>query len=120
MASKKELKKFVRNTCGALAAEILLAYAAFPEIERKAVYNVIVKVASLQESSISRVNISFDKGRKAFSDDAEYNKARAVYFRKAYGKLIEEFNTAVSEIVKDMNAALPEDVRAKLKEAAAK
>ena len=30
MANKRELKKFIRNTCGALAAEIVLARAAFP------------------------------------------------------------------------------------------
>lgn len=31
MATKRELKKFIRNTCGALAAEILLARAPSPQ-----------------------------------------------------------------------------------------
>ena len=37
MANKRDLKKYIRNTCGALAGEILLARAAFPAIERKTV-----------------------------------------------------------------------------------
>lgn len=119
MATKRELKKFIRNTCGAIAAEILFARAAFPAIERKAVHEVLFDAASLQGSALRKVSVSFDKCPSDFDTKAEYNKARNEYFRKAYKRLLEEFNAGVVELVKKMNAALPDNVRMTLKDAAA-
>ncbi len=111
MANKRELKKFVRNTCGALAAEILLARAAFPEIERKKVHDIVVDIAGLQSSTLAKVTI-------AYPGTAENNKQKSAYFRAAYKKLLADFQESVREIVAKMNAALPEGVRLKIKEAA--
>lgn len=46
MANKRQLKKFVRNTCGALASEIILARAAFPEIARKEVHDIVSDICN--------------------------------------------------------------------------
>ncbi|MDE6464834.1 MAG: hypothetical protein K2L16_09435 [Muribaculaceae bacterium] len=119
MATKRDLKKFIRNSCGALAAEMLMARAAFPEIDRKKTYEIIGDVAALQTRSLGRVNVSFDKDCKAFETPAAYRKARRAYYSAAYDKLVEEFDASMLEIVKKMNAALPENVRVLLKEAAA-
>ena len=61
MANKREIKKFIRNTCGALAAEMLLARAAFPEIDRKETYEIITDIATLQTSALAKVGVTFDK-----------------------------------------------------------
>ncbi len=118
MATKRELKKFIRNTCGAIASEMLLARMAFPEIDRKKTYDIIKKVAALQSGMLGKVNVSFDKVPSGFGNDAEYAAARRTYYKKAYGKLTEEFRASVREIVSDMNAALPESVRAVFKDVA--
>ena len=46
-----------------------------------------------------------------FADKGEYTRARSEYFSKAYSALMAEFYKDVEEIIKRMNAALPEDVR---------
>lgn len=120
MANKRELKKFIRNSCGAAAAEMLLARAAFPSISRKDVYDVIQNLANLQGQSLRLVSIAYDKKAGAFADAKSYRADKAAYFKAAYNKLLSEFDGRLTEIVKQMNAALPEDVRQTLKEAAAK
>ena len=120
MATKRQLKKSVRNTCGALAAEIILARAAFPTIDRKKVHDIIVEIAALQSATLSKASIAFDKAPRDYAHKAEYNKARRTYFNTAYTALLDSFDDSVAEIIKKMNAALPDDVRQTIKEAAAK
>lgn len=120
MANKRQLKKFIRNFCGSAAAEILLAYGAFPTMERKKVYDIVREIAALQASSLNRVSVSFDKTPDAFDSPRQYSKARRDYYRKAYGKLIKDFDTKMIDIVKEMNEALPEEARQEIKEFIAK
>lgn len=119
MANKRNLKKYVRYACGALASEIRMAHALFPEIDRKSVYNILVEIAGLQTTTLAKANIAFPGGADKHEEGskARNRAARAVYYREAYGKLLEEFDTRIVEIVKDMNAALPEGVRMALKQA---
>ncbi len=119
MANKRDLKKFIKNTCGALAGEIILARAAFPQIGRKEVHDIVADIARLQSEALGKVSISFDKGVRDFATADEYRKAHAEYFATAYTKLLDNFDAAVAEIIKRMNAALPEDVREQIKTAAA-
>ncbi|MDE6134779.1 MAG: hypothetical protein K2F79_04315 [Muribaculaceae bacterium] len=120
MANKRELKKFVRNTCGALAAEILLARAAFPEIERQKVHDIIGEIAVLQSDTLSKATLAFagKADKNAEGAKAKYRAEKSAYYHAAYARLLEEFDTSVREIVKHMNAALPEGVRLKIKEVA--
>lgn len=119
MATKRQLKKFVRNTCGALAAEIILARAAFPTIDRKQVHDIIAEIAAVQADTLSKAAITFDKSPRDFEDRSLYKKGRREYFSKAYTSLLDSFDASVDAILKKMNAALPEDVRAQIKVAAA-
>ena len=119
MANKRDLKKYIRNTCGALAGEILLARAAFPAIERKTVHDIINEIAILQGRTLSKVAVAYDNKSCRKLDAASYNNERRKYFAKAYDSLLEEFDASVLEVVKKMNAALPADVREAIKEAAA-
>lgn len=111
MANKRDLKKFIRNTCGALAAEIVLARAAFPEIPRREVHDIVSDIARMQCTSLAKVGISFDKTPGDFATVAEYHKAKRAYFSTAFGKLLGDFNDEVSGMVQRMNKALPEQVR---------
>lgn len=117
MANKRQLKKFIRHNCGTFAAEILMARAQFPEIDRKTVYDIVSRLAALQTRTLSRANVAFDRTRRD-SEPGEYSKARSAYYHKAYRHLLDEYYAELDAILKDMNAALPADVRKVLKEAA--
>lgn len=116
MATKRQLKKFMRSLCGAAAAEMLLAKSAFPEMDRKKVYDVITKIASIQSAAVHMANMRFDKKQKDFGSKAEYEIARRKYMRKSYDELISAFNDRMVEIVHDMNEAMPEQARKEIKE----
>lgn len=116
MANKRQLKKSIRNFCGAAASEILIARAAFPSVERRKVYDILKELAALQGATLNRINLTFDKTPSAFESTRAYSAARRAYFRAAYGKLLKEFDDRMLEIVKKMNEALPEDARKEIKE----
>lgn len=116
MANKRQLKKFIRNFCGAAAAEILLARAAFPQMDRKKVYDIVKEIASLQSAALNCVTLTFPQSPDAFENSRQYSKARKAYFREAYSKLIEGFDAKMTDIVKKMNEALPEEARKEIKE----
>ncbi len=117
MANKRDLKKFIRNTCGALAVDMIFARESFNQIDRKAVHDIVLDAARLQGKTIRRVNFSYDRTPESFDDYKAYKKARSLYYRQAYSSLLSDFNTDVAEIVKKMNAALPEEVRKAIKDA---
>lgn len=117
MANKRQLKKFIENSCGAVAAEMILSAAAFPEIDRKAVGEVVNDAMALQAQSLSRINVSFDKSQRDFDNRAQYNKARHEYYAAAYRALLNDFDEQLITIVTKMNAAMPESVRQEFKKA---
>lgn len=117
MANKRELKKFIRTSCGAAAVDMILAREAFPEIKRNDVYSIVAEAVSLQQNMLSRVGINFDRVPRDFENKAQYNKERNKYYRQAYGKLLDDFGKGLDELVKKMNEALPQEVRNKIKEA---
>ncbi len=119
MANKRDLKKFVRNTCGALALDMVTVSDLFPQIDSKDVEKVVYDCAVLQTSTLSKAGISFDRSASDFESKSAYSAARRSYFRKAYRALKEQFAADVDKLVKVMNQALPDDVRQILRKAAA-
>lgn len=119
MANKRELKKFICNTCGSLAADMVNLAELFPQIDAADVQRIVVATARLQASTLSRMGVAFDRTPRDFETKAAYNAARNVYFREAYTALLDTFDKGVAELVKEMNAAIPADVREVLKKAAA-
>ena len=115
MANKRDLKKFIRNTCGALASEIIIARVVFPAISREEVNDIVAQIAALQCTTLAKVGIVFDKAPGEYESAAAYRKERRQYFATAFNALGDEFDKAVEAVVKRMNSALPEDVRAEIK-----
>lgn len=111
MASKRDLKKMIRYVCGDLAAECLLAKNFVKGVDAGAMDKIIVKIADLQAQTLSTVSFSFDKKPSDFPTVAEYHKALRQYTHKAYASLNEKFLDKANEIVKEMNAALPQEVK---------
>lgn len=89
MSSKRKIKKQVRYTCGDLAAECILAKTLIPGVSADEMNGIIVEVAKLQEATLKKAGIASDK--------------------TAFHAVNAEFNKGVSEIVKMMNQALPQE-----------
>lgn len=107
MANKRKLKKQIRYICGDIAGECLMAKVLIPGVDKKAMTDVIVKTAELQNTALRRANISFDKTPRDFDSIGAYRAARSQYFNQAFKKLSESFNNHVLDIVKEMNSAMP-------------
>lgn len=110
MASNKRLlKKEIRIICGALAGECVVAKMTIPGIDREKLNAIIYELADLQENAIHRISITFPQSEKSFSNGQEYRKARRAYFAAAFSKLKSEFNAHIDQIIKQMNAVLPQE-----------
>lgn len=111
MANKRDLKKQVKLVCEDLATECMFAADYVKGVDANEMYGIVGKIATLQENALNRISFSFDKTPSDFDNMHDYHKARKDYFKKAYGSFREKFSTHVNEIVKDMNAALPQEVK---------
>ena len=120
MANKRRLKKAIKAVCGDLAGECLVARDLVPNIDTKKMEEIIFKVADLQYVTIDNVSFSFDKGEKSFGNRQEYKTERNKYFRKAFNKLTADFDKNVNDIIREMNAALPQAQKEANKAAAEK
>lgn len=110
MASNKRLlKKEIRIICGALAGECVVAKVTVPGIDREQLNSIICELADLQQNALRRISISFPQSEKSFPNGQAYRKARREYFSAAFRKLKDEFNAHIDQIVKKMNATLPQD-----------
>lgn len=109
MANKRTLKKSIRYTCGDIAGECIFAKYTFEHVDCDAMDNAILNAAELQSSSLSKISVAFDRTFKTFDGDAKaYKKARRDYFKKCFTQLWADFTMGIEEIVKEMNAALPQ------------
>ena len=115
MANKRQLKKRISYVCGELAGEIITAYHILNGLDTAAVNKVVCDIAALQTHARRNVNVAFDKAPRDFANRCDYNKARRAYYKAAYSSLRKEFGEKVLAIVKEMNAAIPESERQKIK-----
>lgn len=110
MANKRDLKKYIKYTCGDIAGECIFANLYFEGVNHDKIAEIIVKAATLQTTTIDKVSVTFDKTPKSFGgNNFEYRKARAAYFKTCYKALKDEMNATINEIVKEMNAALSKE-----------
>jgi hypothetical protein len=111
MATKRQLKKHIRYVCGDIAAELFIARQLFKGFDNDKVVAIINKIAALQVESVRNVTFDFDKSPRSFENKGLYRKARNAYFAQAYKTLRADFNNSVSEIVKEMNEAMPQEFK---------
>lgn len=103
MKSKRDLKKQIRYICGDMVGECMLIGEISAPEKQDEVAQLIVDIAVLQESTISKISFSFDKGHGDFADAKAYRHARGKYYRAAFSKLHDDFNTSLRELVHRMN-----------------
>lgn len=107
-ANKRLLKKEIHRICGALAGECVLAKIAIPSIDREKLNEIIYQLADLQASALRLVSVEFPRTPRSFDNRKEYADARRAYFKASFAKLREHFNARVQEILKEMNATVPD------------
>lgn len=107
-ANKRLLKKEIHRICGALAGECVLAKIAIPGIDREKLNEIIYQLADLQASALRLVSVEFPRTPRSFDSRKEYADARRAYFKASFAKLREHFNARVQEILKEMNATVPD------------
>ena len=107
MASKRQIKKAIRNACGDIAGECIFAESAFGENNLEAWDSIIIDTALLQQEAVNRVNNQFGKKVKDFPNRKEYNKARRAFFKQCEKELSEYFRAEVNNIAKRMNDLMP-------------
>ena len=112
MANKRTLKKSIRTICGEIAGEALIAsYLYADKIDQNKIDGIINEVAALQDDTINLTSFNFDKTERSFESKRDYRKARREYYAIAYKKLEKDFLDRATEIVKQLNDAVPAEVR---------
>lgn len=110
--NKRVLKKEICRKCGDVAGECIygIETAATPDDACKWT-DLVFRCANLQFETLSQCTFAFDKTRKEVGDGHLYRKMLHDYRRKAYGKLMKEFNEKLAAIVTDMNSLLTPEQR---------
>ncbi|MDE6265924.1 MAG: hypothetical protein K2M07_01060 [Muribaculaceae bacterium] len=104
---KRDIKKEIRQTCGTVACEAILAASLINGVDKEAMRKPIINAAVLQENSLRKVSVAFDKTPADFPSRKDYNKARRAYYKKVFAAIRSEFGGALQEIVNEMNGAMP-------------
>lgn len=104
---KRDIKKEIHRTCGTVACEAIFAASLINGVDKDAMRSPIINAAVLQENSLKKISVAFDKTPSDFPSRKEYNKARREYFKKVFAAIRLEFEVALQEIVKEMNGAMP-------------
>lgn len=100
MANKRTIKKRIYAVCGEAAVDILIA------IPLETARPIVVRIAELQEKTISKVSFSFEHKPSDFANRREYDTARARYNRIAFTQLKNDFNKGLKDIVTELNAEI--------------
>lgn len=119
MANKREFKKYA-EAVGASACESMMeTYYNVKGVDKELVEKAITQVLGAVGAAQSHANVFFDKGHKAFESAEAYSKAKKAFFVKLFDKINADFNAELDAAIKTFNSAIPAEVKAEQKEAAA-
>lgn len=104
---KRNIKKEIRRSCGEVACEALFAESLINGVDKDAMQRAIITAAHLQETSLRKISVAFDKTPRDFASRKEYNKARRVYFKKVFAAINAEFGDTLRQVAETMNGAMP-------------
>ncbi|MBD5236763.1 MAG: hypothetical protein HDS62_04395 [Bacteroidales bacterium] len=119
MANKREFKKYVDALAASACDEMMYSFHTVEGADKDAIAKAIEKVLVAANKARMNANIFFDRGVKAFENKEEYAKAKEAFFKALFEKVTTEFSEEVTSALKEFNAALPAEEKAKNKEAVA-
>lgn len=118
MANKREFKKYVDALAASIVDEMVSAYYNVSGVDRDKIAESVKLTLGAVGKAKTNANVCFDKGSKAFEDEVAYAKAKRVFFRALFDKIVTEYNEEINAALKVFNSALPADEKARNKEAA--
>lgn len=109
--NKQQFKKAVEAIGASICNEMMTVYYNEEGVDQDKISQAVAKVLGATASAKSNANVFFDRGRKAFSDAKDYNKAKADFFKKLFKRIHEDFNNEISAALKLFNEAVPQAVK---------
>lgn len=103
MSNLRQVKKNIRNLCGDIASECVIASSFYPSVDDAKLADVVYGAAALQTKSIRKLSVCFDKTPRDFENKAAYNKARRKYYREAIAALDSLFFKEAEGLVAQLN-----------------
>ena len=89
MASRKDLKKYIKFVSIELITECYVKYALFPKTKGDEISKIMLKINKLNYDLIGRINNAEGKDNKKIT-------------KAYYKKIAEDWNVGVEEIVKEI------------------
>lgn len=102
MASKRDLKKAIRRSCGEMAEECFIASFLTPG-EAEDWDGVIIDIALLQTKALKKAAMRCNVKPKEFENPRLYRKARKEFYAEAEKEVAELIKNEAAGIAKTMN-----------------
>ena len=115
MASKKDFKKYVDQLGSAVVNEIIAA-SCYGNADQEKLHEALTVMLGAIGKARNNANITFDRGRRAFADPAEYSKAKRAIFKALFDKINTELSEETNEALKLFNSAIPADEKERNKQ----
>lgn len=109
--NKQQFKKAVEAVGASICNEMMTVYYNEKGVDQDKISQAVVKVLGATGAAKSNANVFFDKGRRAFTTDQEYTKAKHEFFKKLFDKIHKDFNEEISAALKLFNEAVPQAVK---------
>ncbi len=109
--NKRDFKKTVDAIGANVCDDMMVVYYNVEGVDKDAISNCIGKVLGAVGAAKSHANIFFDKGRRAFNDEKQYNAAKREFFKSLFVKINKDLTDELNEAIKEFNHAIPEDKR---------
>jgi len=108
MANKRQTKKAIREACGHIASECIVAESALRNTDNLEQWdNIIIDTALLQQKALQRVRFAMEQKPRQFADRRAYNRARKQHTKAQEQQLSTWFRSQVEDIATRMNGLLP-------------
>lgn len=118
--NKRDFKKYVESVGDSACAAMVDVFDSEEKADKSKIADAVENVISAVAAAKANADVTFDKGVKAFDSLKEYSKAKKVFYRQLFKKIYEDFYKELDDAVKLFNSAIPEEVKAENKAAAAK
>lgn len=118
MANKRDFKKYITDMGANVCEDMLINAYSIKEIDAAAVNGSVGRVLAAVDKARDNANVYFGKGPRDFESVAVFVKAKREFFRDLYRAIMTDFIADIDAALKEFNAAVPEEVRQRNKEAA--
>ena len=108
MASKRDLKKAIRRSCGALAGECVIMQAHLADqTDPEKWDDLIIESAMIQVDAVRAISAPCPEKRRQHANPHAYKKARRAFVRTSVADIKQHMVERMQQVVKQMNELAP-------------